>query len=68
MDLEKQELALQKKQLSDDGYIILRGFFDKETVQSILLRARAVFEIQFLKFGYKDDFDSNIKRLFERQT
>jgi|688.fasta_scaffold230703_2 phytanoyl-CoA hydroxylase len=67
MDLEKQELALQKKQLSNDGYIILRDFFDKETIQSILLRARAVFEIQFLKFGYKGDFDSNIKRLFDEQ-
>ena len=68
MDLEKQELDMLTEQLKQEGYIILRNFFNKEYVQTIKNRAEQVFIIQFLKFGYKGNFKQNMIRLFNEQN
>ena len=65
MNLETQELATQlTSQLNNDGYIIIKNFFDKEYVNHIKISAERVFNIQFKKFGYCEDFKSNMVKLF----
>lgn len=66
MNLEKQELVTQlKSQLNDDGYIIIKNFFDKEYINTLKEKAKNVFEIQFKKFGYTEDFKKNMIKLFK---
>jgi len=66
MNLEKQELDMQqiKHLIQKDGYVILRNFFDKNYIETIRHRAEDIFKIQFKHFGYKEDFKSNMIRLF----
>lgn len=66
MNLEKQELVTRlKSQLNDDGYIIIKNFFDKEYINTLKEKAKNVFEIQFKKFGYTEDFKKNMIKLFK---
>lgn len=61
-----------KNKLDQDGYIILRNFFEKDKIDSCLNLAKRVFEIQFEHFGYpvfygyNEDqcFKNNMIRLF----
>lgn len=65
MDLEKLESDTQyKKKLKEEGYIILRGFFDKEYIEALRKKAESVFQIQFERFGYSLGFKDNMIRLF----
>lgn len=68
MDLEKLELDMQqKKQLNEEGYLVLKGFFDKKYVENLRKKAESVFQIQFERFGYEGDFKRNMIRLFTEQ-
>jgi ectoine hydroxylase-related dioxygenase (phytanoyl-CoA dioxygenase family) len=67
MDSGRQELDTQRKQLKEEGYVILRDFFDKEKINTLLWRAKSIFEIQFHRFGYEGDFESKMKRLYKEQ-
>ena len=68
MDLEKPELGMQhRKQLKEDGYIILKGFFEKEYIESLRKKAESVFQIQFKRFGFLGGFKENMIRLFTEQ-
>lgn len=56
---------LQEKQLLEEqGYIILKNFFDKEYILNLRKQAENIFQIQFNRFGYNKDFQSNMIRLF----
>ena len=35
-----------KEKFLEDGYVILKGFFPKETVQEVVKRSKDIFEIQ----------------------
>ncbi len=68
MNSEKQGLDTQlMNQLFNDGYIIIKNFFNKEYINSLREKAMSVFEIQFDKFGYDGDFKEKIIRLFQEQ-
>ncbi len=56
-----------KEKFLEDGYVILKGFFPKETVQEVVKRSKDIFEIQFNRFGYQEDFKENAVRLFNEQ-
>ena len=56
--------------LKNDGITILRGFFEKETIENLRESAKGVFKIQFEHFGYSDyeseeGFKNSMIRLFE---
>lgn len=58
--------------LKNDGITILRGFFEKETIENLRESAKGVFKIQFEHFGYSDyeseeGFKNSMIRLFEEQ-
>jgi ectoine hydroxylase-related dioxygenase (phytanoyl-CoA dioxygenase family) len=53
-----------KQKLEDDGYIILKGFFDASYVSKIKERAQEIFNIQFTKFNYQGEFIDNMIKLF----
>lgn len=58
--------------LKTDGITILKGFFERETIENLRESAKGVFKIQFKHFGYSDyDSDEGFKncmvRLFEEQ-
>ena len=56
---------LQEKQLlKEQGYVILKNFFNKEYVINLRKQAEKIFQIQFNRFGYIEDFQSNMIRLF----
>ena len=68
MDLEKLELDMQhRKQLKEDGYIILKGFFKRKYIENLRKKAESVFQIQFERFGYTGGFKENMIRLFTEQ-
>jgi len=56
---------MQKQKLNSDGFIILKNFFEKDQVNSILEKSKSIFNIQFERFGYTGTFDENMKRLFK---
>jgi phytanoyl-CoA hydroxylase len=64
--LEKQELDMQneKQLIEEGGYVILKNFFDEEYINNLRRAAESVFQIQFNRFGYNEDFESNMIRLF----
>ena len=58
--------------LKNDGITILKGFFERETIENLRESAKGVFKIQFNHFGYSNyDSDEGFKkcmiRLFEEQ-
>ena len=60
---------LQEKQLIEEqGYIILKNFFDKEYINTLRKKAQDIFQIQFDKFGYKDNFETNMITLFNKHN
>lgn len=54
----------EKKLIEKQGYIILKNFFDKEYIINLRKKAENIFQIQFDRFGYNEDFQSNMIRLF----
>jgi hypothetical protein len=54
-----------KKQLQEEGLIILPGFFDPALIGQIQTAAKAVFDIQFKRFGITGDYLSQMQSLFE---
>lgn len=57
-------LAL-KKELEDQGLIIIPGLFDPRMIGQIQQAAKAIFEIQFRHFGIEGDYLTKMKSLFE---
>lgn len=56
----------QEKQLIEEhGYVILKNFFEKDYIYALRKKAETIFEIQFDRFGYNEDFQSNMVRLFK---
>ena len=58
--------------LKNDGITILKGFFERETIENLRESAKGVFKIQFKHFGYSDyDSEEGFKNcmvsLFEEQ-
>ena len=65
MNLEKQVLDTQLiEKLNEDGFIIIKNFFEKSYVEKLRINAENIFKIQFEKFGYEGDFKENLIRLF----
>jgi ectoine hydroxylase-related dioxygenase (phytanoyl-CoA dioxygenase family) len=64
MDLENQGSVSLQNQLNENGYIILKNFFDKEFITHLKNLAQEIFRIQFDNFGYDDTFENNMIRLF----
>lgn len=54
----------EKKLIEKQGYIVLKNFFDKEYIINLRKKAESIFQIQFDRFGYNEDFQSNMIRLF----
>jgi phytanoyl-CoA hydroxylase len=50
--------------LEKDGYVILRNFFDKDKINNILKKSQVIFENQFDRFNYTNDFKNNMIKLF----
>ena len=57
----------ERKLIKDQGYVILKNFFPKEYLERIREGAERIFQIQFDRFGFDDDFRSNMIRLFNEQ-
>jgi hypothetical protein len=53
-----------QKKLLDEGYIILKNFFDPNIIDNIRKQAKKIFQLQFDYFGYDESFDSNMIKLF----
>jgi ectoine hydroxylase-related dioxygenase (phytanoyl-CoA dioxygenase family) len=59
----------EKQLLKEQGYVILKKFFEKEYIDNLRKKAEDIFKIQFDRFGYDGDFQSNMIRLFrEHET
>ena len=56
-------LAL-KKELQEQGLIILPGFFDPQLIGQIQQAAKAIFDIQFKRFGIQGDYLTQMQSLF----
>lgn len=56
-----------QKQLSEQGYVILKNFFDPDIVTDIKTRAMDIFKLQFERFNYTGSFESCMKHLFNEQ-
>jgi len=66
MDLVKPELVTQlKNELHENGFIIIKNFFNKEYINTLRNKAEEVFKIQFNKYGYTGDFTENMIKLFQ---
>jgi len=55
---------LNNKELNENGFIVLKNFFDADYITSVRVGAENIFKIQFNRFGYDGDFKSNMIRLF----
>ena len=58
----------EKQLIKEQGYVILKNFFDKEYTTTLRKKAENIFQIQFNKFGYKGEFKDNMIRLFNEQN
>lgn len=56
-----------QQQFNDNGYVILKNFFDKEYIQNLRNDAENIFKIQFKRFNYNGNFKENMVRLFNEQ-
>lgn len=56
-----------KEQLEKDDYVILNNFFNPEYINSVKDQAENIFQIQFDRFDYEDEFKENMIRLFNEQ-
>lgn len=66
--LEKRELDMQlMNQLNNEGYVIIKNFFNKEYITGLRTKAENIFEIQFKRFHYNGTFHDNMIRLFQEQ-
>lgn len=54
-----------KSQLKEDGLIIIPGLFDPSLIREIQEAAKAIFHIQFNRFGIKGDYLTQMQTLFE---
>lgn len=54
-----------KKELQDQGLIIIPNLFDPKVIEQIQLSAKSVFEIQFKHFGIEGDYFNQMQILFE---
>lgn len=61
-------MLLEKQLLEEQGYIILKKFFDKEYITNLRQKAENIFQIQFNKFEYQGDFKDNMIRLFNEHN
>jgi len=55
---------MNKQQLQEEGYVILRKFFKPEQIAAVRLQAQSIFKIQFERFGYTGTFKENMVQLF----
>jgi ectoine hydroxylase-related dioxygenase (phytanoyl-CoA dioxygenase family) len=53
-----------KEQLEQNGFVVLKNFFDKEYIQTLRQKAENIFKIQFKHFNYDGEFQENMIRLF----
>jgi len=54
-----------KKELQEQGLILLPGFFEPQLISKIQQSAKAIFEIQFKRFGIEGDYLKQMQSLFE---
>jgi len=54
-----------KKELQEQGLILLPGFFEPQLISKIQQSAKAIFEIQFKRFGIQGDYLKQMQSLFE---
>jgi phytanoyl-CoA hydroxylase len=63
------ELDMQlKSELNENGFIILRNFFDKDRIENVRTKAESIFKIQFDKFGYNGTYKENMIQLFNEKN
>lgn len=55
---------LYKKELEENGFIVLRNFFNSDYIENVRMKAESIFQIQFDRFEYKGKFQENMIRLF----
>lgn len=55
---------LYKKELEENGFIVLRNFFNSDYIENVRMKAESIFQIQFDRFEYKGKFQDNMIRLF----
>ena len=63
-NLVKQVSVTQLEQFKENGFIVLKNFFDKEYIETLKTKAESIFKIQFNYFGYTGSFKENMIRLF----
>ena len=56
-----------KQELEEVGVIVCKNYFSTEYIETIRERAKEIFKTQFRRFGYVDEFKSNMIRLFTQQ-
>ena len=54
----------EKQLIEEQGYVVLKNFFEKDYINNLRKKAENIFEIQFKRFGYNEDFQLNMIRLF----
>lgn len=54
-----------KKELDEQGVVVIPGFFDPALIQKLQAAAKQIFQIQFDHFGIQGDYLSQMVQLFE---
>jgi len=63
------ELGMQlKSELNENGFIVLKNFFDKDRIENIRTKAESIFKLQFDKFGYNGTYKENMIQLFNERN
>jgi ectoine hydroxylase-related dioxygenase (phytanoyl-CoA dioxygenase family) len=57
-----------KSELNENGFIVLKNFFDKDRIENIRTKAESIFKIQFDKFGYNGTYKENMIQLFNEKN
>ena len=50
--------------IENDGFIIIKNFFEKEKINDLLESSKQIFQTQFDYLNYDSDFKSNMIKLF----
>jgi len=66
-------MTTEREQFNKDGFVLLRGFLDKNTVAEIYKEAREIFAVQInrvtgrtVNIDYRNDFENAMFAFFER--
>ena len=59
------DIQFMKDEYFENGYLLLKGFLEKEIVEKILQDAKSIFQLQFDYLNLDSNFNENLKTLFK---